>query len=413
MKTRRTYLVLGLILLVLFATAWLTPQQVNWTATYDRADKIPYGSYIVYERLGDIFPHGKLTTSNQPFYLLGDAFEDSGASCIIVTSGLSADELDIRSMAAFADHGNNVFISAYSLPRFLADTLGIVVKESMQLMAQDSDYTVRAGGSSTSDAYRFRHEDVTYWIDDADSSKQDPTITGLAQRRVVMRPRITLGTDGAGHPDFVKVPFGQGAFFIHVVPLAFTNYNMLRRNNNQYAAACLSHLSDGAIYWEEYYRPFHHEKASTPLRFILSVPAYKWAFYIALCTAVIYMVFAGRRLQRIIPTLIPPANTSLQFTQTIGTIYYQQRDHRDIAVKKMTYLLERIRQYYLLPTGDTSVAFRERLAYKSDVSIETVNAVFSIYENDIRRTRYINEETLIAFNTALEQFYNESGLINK
>jgi hypothetical protein len=126
-----------------------------------------------------------------------------------------------------------------------------------------------------------------------------------------------------------------------------------------------------------------------------------------------YMIFASKRKQRIIPIVTPPANLSLEFTRTIGTLYFQQRDHRDIAVKKMIYLLEKVRQYYFLQTADTSDAFRAKLSHKSNVSIETINGVFDIYEREIKRVRYIDEKTLIRFNAALEVFYKESGLINK
>lgn len=413
MKGKRTYLAFGAILLAMVAIALLTPQQVNWASTFDRGDKIPYGSYILYERLSDIFPGSEIQTHNQPFYMLEDALEDSGSTSIIITSDLKADDLDVRTMTRFAASGNTIFISAFGLPQLLADTLGIDIRESLHVLSPDSDWTVSLQVPEQQRTFRFRHEDVTYWIADADSTTQIPTAAGPARRAVVIRPRVVLGADSSGHPDFVKIPFGQGAFFIHTVPQAFTNYNMLKRDNNKYVAGCLSQLPRGTVYWDDYYKPFHQAKADTPLRFVLSVPAYKWAFYLALTTAFTYMLFAGKRLQRIIPVLQPPANMSLQFTQTVGTLYYQQRDHRDIAIKKMTYLLERIRQYYMLPTGDIGPAFRSRLAYKSNVSIETINEVFEVFDRDIIRVRYINEEVLIAFNTALEKFYNESGLINK
>jgi hypothetical protein len=127
----------------------------------------------------------------------------------------------------------------------------------------------------------------------------------------------------------------------------------------------------------------------------------------------VYMLFASKRVQRIIPIVKPPVNLSLQFTRTIGSLYYQQHDHRDIAVKKMIYMLEKVRQQYFLQTVQTDEAFRIKLAHRSNISMDTINGVFDIYERDIRRVYTIDEKTLIAFNTALEKFYQESGLNNK
>jgi hypothetical protein len=79
----------------------------------------------------------------------------------------------------------------------------------------------------------------------------------------------------------------------------------------------------------------------------------------------------------------------------------------------MTYFLERVRNHYYLATNLTNEDFQEKLAYKSNTEKKTVKEIFRIYFNYIREQRSINEQTLIAFNAALEKFYNESGLTNK
>lgn len=417
MKIKRTYIILALIFLSLVLLAYLTPKEINWTPTYTRLDKIPYGDYVLYERLKDIFPGSEIGTPDRGFYNFEETTEDSGANYIIVTSDLSADDLDVRKMADYVDYGNNIFISAYSLPKKLEDTLGISLKNSIKILQPDSEVYVGNFTSEeirTKNGYHFKHENVSFEIEDAKLSRFNVLVGDSTEMTsVVLRPRTVLGTDGNGKANFVKIPFGKGAFFIHVFPLAFTNYNMLKKDNADYAAKCLSFLPNGYTNWDEYYKPFKKTKAETPLRFLLSVPAYTWALYIALFSMAVYMIFASKRMQRIIPVVTPPSNLSLQFTRTIGTLYFQQKDHRDIAVKKMIYLLEKVRQYYFLQTADTSDAFRARLSHKSNVSMDAINGVFDIYEREIRRERYIDEKTLIRFNAALEIFYNESGLINK
>jgi hypothetical protein len=416
-KIKRTYIVLALIFLSLVLLAYLTPKEINWTPTYTRSDKIPYGDYVLYERLKDLFPGSEIGLPDKGFYNFEDYNEDSGANYIIVTDELKADDLDVRKMAYYAGNGNNIFISAYALPKKLEDTLGISLKNSIQILQPDS--AVYVGNFTdekirTKDGYHFKHENVSFQIEDATLSKFNALVGDSTEMTsVVLRTRTTLGTDAKGKANFVRIPFGKGAFFIHVFPLAFTNYNMLKKDNADYVAKCLSFLPEGHTYWDEYYKPFKKTKADTPFRFLLSVPAYTWALYIALLAMAAYMIFASKRKQRIIPIVTPPANLSLEFTRTIGTLYFQQRDHRDIAVKKMIYLLEKVRQYYFLQTADTSDAFRGKLSHKSNVSMETINGVFDIYEREIKRVRDIDEKTLIRFNAALEVFYKESGLINK
>ncbi|MCW3127577.1 MAG: hypothetical protein JWO03_3235, partial [Bacteroidetes bacterium] len=351
------------------------------------------------------------------FYTFEENNFDTSSNYIIITDELQADDLDVRRMAAFATAGNNIFISAYALPQKLQDTLGIQLQNSLDLLPSDSaGYMTNFADPKirTKEGYRFRHESLSFQIENAGRHKVNHLADDSSESSsIVMRDRIVLGKDAKENANFVKIPFGKGAFFIHTFPLAFTNYNMLKKDHNEYVSKCLSFLPNRRTHWDEYYKPFSTMKADSPLRFILSVPSYSWAYYIALFALAIYMLFASKRTQRIIPILTPPANLSLEFTRTIGSLYYQQRDHRDIAVKKMIYLLEKLRQYYFLQTADTSEAFRTKLAYRSNVNMDTINEVFNIYDRDIRRVRFIDERTLISFNTALEKFYSESGLINK
>ncbi len=415
MKIKRTYIILALVLLSLIGIAYLTPKEVDWTPTYARTDKIPYGDYILYHRLGDIFPGSHIFRSENSFYSFGKYSGDGRSNYLIICDQLKADDLDVSYMASYAAQGNNIFIASYDLPQKLKDTLGIELKNSVEMLHQDSNYVINFTDEKlkVKSGYRFKHENFSFAIVDADSLKTNPLTNDTIARPLAKRQHIVLGRDMKGNANFIKVPFGNGAFYIHSFPPAFTNYNILKKNNSDYVSACLSFLPNEQIYWDEYYKPFRRAKADTPFRFILSVPSYTWALYTALLTMLVYMLFASKRVQRIIPIVKPPVNLSLQFTRTIGSLYYQQHDHRDIAVKKMTYMLEKVRQQYFLQTVQTDEAFRIKLAHRSNISMDTINGVFDIYERDIRRVYTIDEKTLIAFNTALEKFYQESGLNNK
>lgn len=248
----------------------------------------------------------------------------------------------------------------------------------------------------------LKKEYLSFEIQDNDSLSKDTS-----------KQFTVLGEDETHRSNFVRIAFGRGNFFFHTYPLAFTNYHMLKNDNSNYVAACLSYLPLQNTYWDEYYKPFRKQKSQTPLRFILSVPGYSWAYFIAIFSVIIYAIFASKRNQRIIPIIPPVENLSLLFTRTIGNLYYNRKDHNDLAHKKMTYLLEKIRNAYFLPTNLLNEDFQRKLAYKSNVPLDTVQDVFKIYLSQIREARNINEHTLIAFNTAIEKFYFQSGLTHK
>jgi hypothetical protein len=129
-------------------------------------------------------------------------------------------------------------------------------------------------------------------------------------------------------------------------PVAFTNYNLLKEDRYRYTENVLSYIPKGNIYW--YTKGQNNENISeSPLRYILSQPALKWAWYLFLIGMLIFMIFNAKRKQRIVPILLL-ANSTIDFTKTIGNLYYQEGDHTNIIDKKIIYFLEKIRTEYLI-----------------------------------------------------------------
>ena len=59
----------------------------------------------------------------------------------------------------------------------------------------------------------------------------------------------------------------------------------------------------------------------------------------------------GKRKQRIIPVITPLKNTSLEFVETIGRLYYQKGTRSGIAHKKIIFFLDFIRTRYNIATN--------------------------------------------------------------
>ena len=80
MKGLRLYLIGSAIAVIVYLVAqYYKPQPTNWTPTYLKEDKIPYGLYILKQRITDILPGAKVRVSRQPVYntLKGQHFKSS------------------------------------------------------------------------------------------------------------------------------------------------------------------------------------------------------------------------------------------------------------------------------------------------------------------------------------------------
>src|SRR5690606_30346951 len=98
--------------------------------------------------------------------------------------------------------------------------------------------------------------------------------------------------------NFIKIPYRTGYFYLHTQPAAFTNFHLLKKDHYQYAESVLSYVPKGDVFW--YTKGQNSESISgSPLRYILSQPALKWALYLSLIGILIFILFNAKRKQRI------------------------------------------------------------------------------------------------------------------
>ena len=53
---------------MLISWEFLKPKPIDWSVTLTRKDKIPYGTYVLYNTLKDIFPERKIIENKKTFY---------------------------------------------------------------------------------------------------------------------------------------------------------------------------------------------------------------------------------------------------------------------------------------------------------------------------------------------------------
>ena len=206
-------------------------------------------------------------------------------------------------------------------------------------------------------------------------------------------------------------------FFI-VRQLLFSNIQLIDEEHLAYADRVFSYLNEGPIYWDDYSRasefvarhynrnnPFNKTLSSeSPLQYILSQPPLAWAWYLLLGLGFLYLIFRGKRKQRIIPVLEENKNTSLEFLSTIGRLYFLRNNHKELAIQKMKLYLAFIRERYHIQTKALDAAFIKRLAVKSEIQEEKIDQLLMLSKN-IHNSNYVSEVTLIDFHNKIDHFY--------
>ena len=364
------------------------PEEIDWNESFSKNDKIPYGGYIIYDIAGELFGDEEIGLTEFPIYNILKENYYYNTNYIFINSYFSPDILDTEYLLNFVAEGNQVFISAFSIYGSLADTLHINTYRTF-LSEDSTNINFTLSETISKNGFLFEKGNFESYFSEYDTS--------LAQ---------VLGTNDDGNTNFIRIKYGNGDIFLNTVPLAFTNYHLLYSGNEQYVYKVLSHLPAQKTLWDEYYKVGNKYSASA-LQYILSQESLKWAYYLLLSSIVLFIFFYGRRRQRIIPLIEPLKNTTLEFVHTVGNLYYQQKDYKNIAEKKISYFLDYIRNRYFIKTSSFDENIICNISEKSSVSKGKVKSIFQEIEK-IKSSKIISEEELIDINYQIEKFYERT-----
>ena len=381
MKIPRFYIILVAVSTLLFIVVeMLRDRPVSWEATFSSRETMPYGTYAFYKLMPGLFP-GKTIRKNFGNY--GKMFEEGGIedeTLLIVNSDFSTDEYSIHDLLSYVAEGHQVFISAFEFDGFLMDTLEV---------STFSKYN----GIGRGNAVRFNFSDSLLNEDSAFTYKFALYSYFVENDTAVYE---VLGRYDNGKPNFLKFNIGNGELYLNTSPLVFANYNILRGNTKTYVEKLFSMLEVNDVIWDEYVRHIEIESTS-PFRYILSVPSLRYAFLILLLLTLLYLVYAGKRRQQMIPLVVPLENTSHRFIETLGRLYLYRNNHKDIAVKKIRYFQENVQTRYSMKIKKFDEDFVKRFSQKSGTPEEWVAKLVNLIQT-VESKESINESELFELN---------------
>jgi hypothetical protein len=397
------------ILSILIACSFLSCTQnhrFNDTITLNRNDKIPYGTFVAYKLLQKEFPHAIIQTNKYAPPQWKNLTSDSSKQVLlIVTKTFDPSEEDLDYLTGFVQKGNYVFISALQLTRNAAKFFKIRSRKHYNYYGlalgvhhafDPFDSTVvnlDTGSFKTPFSYQYPGADFTNGFSETDSSFTYP-----------------LGHSSLNYQNLVAVKALKGIFFIHTAPITFTNFFLLYQDNRQYFEKLMSLFPADTkkIVWDEYYLYHYYNENPQQKQGILSVilkyDNFKWAFWVALLLLSLYILTETKRKQRIIPVYEKPKNDSLEFVTTIGKLYYEKGDHKNLAEKLTQYFLDYVRNRFKISTAEINSSFEQQLAIKSNKDVNEIKAITeSIHTTNLSES--ITQKQLIEYYELLENFY--------
>lgn len=381
-----------------------------------RKDKIPYGTYYAFEELAQVFPNAEiiidkespLASSDNIFRpTVSDAMQKIGEHKgrtfqFILNSTVHPSEDELNALMNYVYEGNQLFISSFSIGENLLDSLHLKAGLDSHWEKNSDSMELSVVHPITLEEENFAYPGFSY---DNYFSKIDTEFVRI------------LGRDINNKPNFIRISYESGgAIYLHLAPLAFSNFFLLHKNNKNYYDAALSYIpgSTELVVWNEYFR--HHQNGSGEgqrssstgriFGWMASQPPLLWALLLLLALFLLIYLFESKRKQREIPERKPLKNATLEFVKTIGSLYYQRRDNKNLAGKMTAHFMDHVRNRFNIPTSRMDEEFVSRLSYKTGIESNLIHEI--VYQAKFLADQTdVSDQELLSYDQQLQNFYKQ------
>lgn len=387
---------------LLVLLTWLEasePDELNWSPSYSAEDKIPLGSYVLYENLKEQDLSVK-AVDFPPFDFLKDSLQNG--TYFFLNNEINIHDSELKRLLSWVERGNTAFLSAERFSPNLLDTLKIKVGLATPKGGFSSKPRLNLTDLNLKKEQAFLYNKETYHfvIKEYDTLNQMVLgVSGLeADSLEIKDPAI----------NFVMDSIGKGAIFLHTTPQAFSNYFLLYEENVAYAERALGYLPKGKdLFWDQYYKAGKAYNTS-PLFVLLRFKQLKWAYYFMFIGGILFIIFAGKRKQRSIPVVNPLQNQSYHFTRTVAGLYLKTGEYKTITSKQIILFLDYIRTKYRIPTDQVNEEFYRQLAGLSNNSVKEVKELWRLMAT-IEEKEQVSKEELLKLNKAIKAFKKDEN----
>lgn len=396
---------------ILFAVEYSLPKKFIWNPTFGHNDRQPFGCALFDELVEDAWAE-EYRLSEETFYQLAEQDTTEHRAYLAIAQYLELGEPDVEAILKLAERGNKVMLASSSFGRLLEDTLGVRSSYSYFNLKGLKKYAVSVGGRDTlcwvGDTARYAPRLFTLYpqLCKGHFEKYDSLATVLARKVTAVEDSVNL-LPGCVPVVALSRQVGQGEVILISTPLLLTNYGITDRGNAAIVLRLLSQMSQLPLYRTEAYTT-GTQKQESPLRYFLSQPALRWGLYVTILTLVLFMFFTARRRQRAIPVVCPPQNRTMEFTELIGTLYYQQKNQADLVRKKFTYFTEALRRIAQIDVEEEADddALCRRIAARTGIEGEKIRRLFGHLRPVLGAKCEVSEEQMKEYIDEMSEIMN-------
>ncbi|WCM42647.1 DUF4350 domain-containing protein [Flavobacterium sp. CBA20B-1] len=374
------------VLLVIFVQMYF-PNPINWNRNFNTNSKDPYGLYVFNEELPQLLPNQNLTkTALTPYEFLLESEQIPAAQTtfLMVEGNRFIDHSSIEKLLEQVKNGADLIITAesfYQGRKAFLDTLNI---RSHEIKTNNLHFV--STQTPNKDTLVLKDTYSTIF-----------TIKDAEKHQVIAKMN--------SNPVFLSSKFGKGTVYICSTPILLTNYYLLHKDENtaSFAENFTSFLKKKNVIWfDQNHQSNELANNESIFKVILKNKSWRFGWYTLVCGLILFLIFYGKRKQRIVPIIEPVKNTTVEYIETVGNLYFQENDHTQLLQKKIQHALYFIRTEWNISTQTINQEFKEKLKQKSMAADSDINQFVTFVQQFNLSYKYTQKQ-LIQFTKLLEK----------
>ena len=189
--------------------------------------------------------------------------------------------------------------------------------------------------------------------------------------------------DNKNYQDFIRIPYGEGYFYLHTNPEVFTNYALMASKDASYLSGTMAYLENDKVWFDLLTAEYGNNKGSErqkkikggSLQFIKENPPLRVAYWLLWLAFLLFVLINGKRRQSVIRDIEPLKNNTLAFVKRVSQMHRDAEDYQGIIEMKINHFLTNIQENYFFSTIVLNEEFAHRLSQKSGWELEATKDV--------------------------------------
>ena len=366
---------------------------IKWSNKLDLESKSSSGLHLFKSLLETKYNQVKTVESDSLNYL-----EDEQSTLLIyIANKIVMDDSTYSTLLDYINRGNEALLITSSIRNAKNQSM-------IKHRYNDSDTSmILTWADSTEYQYKLYYRDVT-------SPKK------MAIKHIV-EPYDSLSiysyedlltiqdTDQINYSILIRRNYGDGQLAMHSMPELFTNVTSLQDMYLDNFEKTFNLFKSQKVILHKNISYVPEKNETSPIQYILEEPSLKSAYYLLLFTALLYAIFAAKRKQKPIPTLVENKNTSLTYVKTMSELYKAQDQNEKLVPHMQKIFFNKIKNKYFLDPH--SEDFARLLSLKAKVEEEEINKI--LLKFDSAKSHKFNDDQIINLYNDIISFHKKSN----